>query len=142
MERKQIPVSAEPVDDCNDCDAACCRANTILSLSFQEAALMTRCGNKLITVALPSSKDRTNVIYPFGAQFDPISNAWEFVLQPGNEYEPLAANLGRYMLLNDCKYLGVDETGWEHCTIYEDRPQVCQDFEPGGAACHLIQRVH
>ena len=45
---------------------------------------------------------------------------------------------GMHVLLLDCGHLERErEDGGENrlCTIYEDRPTACRNFEPGSAAC-------
>jgi Fe-S-cluster containining protein len=45
---------------------------------------------------------------------------------------------GMYVLLLDCRNLeGTRPDGGENkrCTIYEDRPTACRNFEPGSSAC-------
>ncbi len=139
--RIKIPVQSEPVNECTSCQAACCRAYEILPLTLQEAAFMQRAGNRLLTVAFPSTKFRENVQYPIGIEFDTTTGVHSFIVEKEREFEPLAANFGRYVLLNDCKYLETDEAGWQHCGTYDDRPIACRDFEEGGKKCHQLQVV-
>lgn len=140
MPRIPIPLS-EPVDDCSECQAACCRANEIFDLTFQEVAFMTRVGNKLLKVVLPSPKPRRDAPYPRGLEWDTETGMRTYYVDPERPTEPLSANFGRYVLLNDCKYLETDQDGWEHCGVYEERPGACQQFEEGGDKCHLMQQI-
>ncbi len=107
-----------------------------MSLSLEELSFMLRGGNKLLTVSQPTDHDRDDVIYPIGIEYDEDSpSVRKWLVEPGREYEPLEAGMGRYILMNDCAYLKVSEDGWEYCGAYEERPKVCQDFEVGGVKC-------
>ena len=125
--------------NCKNCQAACCRANEIVSLTLEEASFMLRGGNKLITVAQPSDHDREKVLYPRGHELDEETGRIIFFAEKGNEYEPLAAGLGRYVLTTDCAYLRTDESGWDYCGAYDERPKVCSDFEVGGEKCQIMR---
>jgi Fe-S-cluster containining protein len=52
------------------------------------------------------------------------------------------AKYGRYALLGACGYLQTDETGWQYCGAYEQRPEVCQEFEMGGEKCLNLRTTH
>ena len=51
----------------------------------------------------------------------------------------LAAGHGRYFMLGPCVNLKRDLLGRTSCEIYNNRPQACKDFEPGGEKCHKLQ---
>ncbi len=128
---------------CHNCEAACCKGNPLLlmNLSPDELGFMKEGGNKFIPVTEPAEHDRDKVIYPAGIQINPGGKSFNWVARVGNEYEPLPAGLGRYALLGDCKYLVTDENGWESCSVYDDRPQVCQDFEMGSPKCLQMREI-
>jgi Fe-S-cluster containining protein len=114
-----------------------------MSLTLEELSFMLRGGNKLLTVEQPQTKDRENVIYPLGYEEYPDKpGVRKWLINPDNPYEPLAAGFGRYILLGNCAYLEVTEDGWERCGVYEDRPQVCRDFQMSSEKCVMLRERH
>jgi len=112
-----------------------------MHLSAEEADFMKAGGNILQAVAEPVDYDRDDVIYPVSMHVYPDKKTFRWVAEKGREYEPLPAGIGRYLLAGACKYLGVDDNGWEFCTVYDRRPQVCSDFEEGSEKCLLRRQV-
>ena len=101
---------------------------------------MVDAGTEFFTILTPVDYDRPNAYYPFGDGFDRVAGIKELgILFLGEAMtEPLAAGLGRYMMLGACGNLQKVD-GVEQCGIYEDRPQVCRDFKRGGPACGLFR---
>ena len=124
---------------CENCTSACCRADTLVELTLEEVSLLIRGGTKLLTVAMPSPHDRDDVIYPIGHEYDPDTGNRAWILEKARPFEPLAANMGRYILATDCAYVGTNEVGQSICTIYEERPAICREFEMGGDKCQRIR---
>jgi Fe-S-cluster containining protein len=103
---------------------------------------MQKPGNKFLTIAEPAGRDRAEVIYPSGIQVNQERGTFNWLAERGNEYEPLPAGYGRYALLGACKYLEIDEAGWEYCGVYEDRPEVCRNFETASSKCQVLRIMH
>lgn len=113
-----------------------------MQLTAEELAFMKAGGNRFMTVADPVDHDRQEVLYPAGIQVYPDRNTFSWLAEQGREYEPLAAGFGRYAIVGACKYLATGEGGWEYCSVYEQRPGVCQDFEVGSRKCMELREVH
>lgn len=128
---------SEQLKNCQNCQAACCRGYPLLimSLADEELVFMNRGGNRFQTIEKPAGHDRENVRYPAGAYIYPEKGTIQYIYEAGRSTEPLPANYGRYALLGDCQYLATDQNGWEYCSVYEERPQVCRDFEMGSPKC-------
>ncbi len=128
---------------CHNCRGACCKGNPLLvmQLSTAELELMKSNGNNFMTVAEPVDYDREKVIYPAGIQINAKRRTFNWLAERDREYEPLPAGLGRYALVGECKNLATDENGWEYCSIYNERPSVCRDFEEGGQKCRLLRML-
>lgn len=128
---------------CQNCKAACCKGPETMELTIEEASFMLRGGNTLTTIAQPADHVREDVLYPQGWQMDEDDPTNPILAVPlvlkGFEFEPLAAGLGRYTLWGTCKYLETTEDGWERCSVYDQRPNVCIDFPMGGQKCHLMR---
>src|SRR3989344_6532266 len=129
---------------CENCHAACCKGTPLLimQLSPDELGFMRRPGNVFQTIAEPVNYDREEVIYPAGAEVNQEKGTLRWLAEPGREYEPLLASFGRYALFGACKYLEIDENGWEQCSVYERRPEVCRNFEMAGEKCLLLRMRH
>ncbi len=112
-----------------------------MSLTAEERDFMRASGNAIQRVADPVDYDREEVIYPVSFKVHKRRNTLSWIVEKGREYEPLAANYGRYMLLGACKYLVTDENGWERCGVYDERPQVCRDFEMGSPKCLTLRQL-
>jgi Fe-S-cluster containining protein len=115
-----------------------------MSLSPEEHRQMAEAGTTLMTVAEPADHDREQVPYPASWEINPGSNTpVKMILEPGSEYEPLAAGLGRYTMWGKCGNLlsSITVDGRPQCGIYEQRPQVCRDFERGGPKCNLLRML-
>lgn len=121
---------------CNNCVAACCK-NVILELTRKEQKFMERGGSNLVTVAKPKQRDRSKVPYP--RSYEVIDGEVKLSYVPGYKTEPLKAGLGRFVLIGNCGYLETDPSGWELCSVYSERPQVCQDFPVGESKCQLMR---
>jgi Fe-S-cluster containining protein len=128
--------------NCGNCTSACCRGNMVVQLTNDEVSFMLRGGNRFLTVAQSADHDREEVLYPVGHETDAETGKIKFLALKGNEYEPLAKGLGRYILKNDCTYLEYDQDGNTYCGVYEDRPALCRDFEMGGAKCQAMRILH
>ena len=128
---------------CENCQAACCKGNPLLimQLTAEEREFMGRPGNILQRVADPVPYDRDDVIYPAGMQINQERGTLSWLAEAGREYEPLPANYGRYALVGACKYLETDENGWENCGVYEERPEVCRNFEVASPKCQLLRII-
>lgn len=126
---------------CNNCQAACCQGNTLIKLSRTELKFMEKGGNTFITVAKPKKRDRENVAYPQGYEIDEDGKQ-QLIYRKGHETYPLQRDYGRYLMLGECAYLAVDDSGWQHCSVYEDRPAACSEFEVGSYACRLLRVIN
>jgi Fe-S-cluster containining protein len=111
-----------------------------MTLTEEERLQMEGVGTVLHTIAEPVDYDRDDVVYPAGWAIDPKKRTMRMVVEPGRETEPLAAGLGRYSMFGACGNL-VTVLGQEQCRIYENRPQVCRDFEMGGEKCDLFRML-
>lgn len=111
-----------------------------MSLTAEEYAMMVEAGTDLVTIAEPVDADREDVPYPAGWNLDAKGKRAEMVLEPGREYEPLAAGLGRYTMFGTCGNL-IEILGIEQCGKYDQRPQVCRDFQRGGPKCRLVRQL-
>jgi Fe-S-cluster containining protein len=122
---------------CQNCVAACCKGNPLLTmqLSTEEVAFMRAGGNVFQTVAEPADHDRDDVIYPVGMQVYPDRGTFQWQVERGREHEPLPAGFGRYALVGACKYLETDANGWERCSVYDQRPAVCRNFQLASPKC-------
>lgn len=109
-----------------------------MSLSPSEHGQMKEAGTKFITVAEPADYDRPNIPYPVGFKRGKDGGV-DILMIKGREFEPLAAGMGRYLLLGSCGNL-VEINGLEQCGIYESRPKVCRTFPMGGDACHEMRQ--
>lgn len=103
---------------------------------------MKRGGNVLQTVTGHEMYDRPKALYPVSAQIDPIKGTISWVYNEENLFKPLSAGMGRYALIGECQYLVKDDSGWEHCGVYDERPEVCQKFEEGSKKCELMRKIH
>ncbi|HET7827558.1 MAG TPA: YkgJ family cysteine cluster protein [Candidatus Saccharimonadales bacterium] len=129
---------------CQNCRAACCKGRPalIMQLSPAELEFMRASGNILQPIEEPVDYDREDARYPIGiASVDNERRTIRWLFEAGRETEPLPSGMGRYALLGTCKYLETDEAGWERCSVYEDRPQVCRDFEEGSDKCLLLRKL-
>lgn len=111
-----------------------------MSLTEEEYQMMVEAGTELKTIAEPVDYDRDDVLYPAGWRIDLEKRTMQMEVERGREYEPLAAGLGRYTMWGTCGNL-TEILGVEQCGIYEERPQVCRDFEMGGPKCLLIRQM-
>lgn len=102
---------------------------------------MEKTGNKFYTVAKPEKFKRARVPYPISAEIDLATNTVKWNCDKENPFEPLEPNMGRYALIGSCKNLEKDENGLEYCGVYEDRPQVCRDFEVGSPKCKIMREI-
>jgi Fe-S-cluster containining protein len=129
--------------NCQNCSAACCKGPESMELSAEELKFMLEAGNTFYAIAYPVDHDREKVLYPRGWRLDPSypddPRQSEPLFLHGQEYEPLEAGLGRYILFGTCKYLKTTEEGLEMCSVYDRRPNVCRDFEMGGYGCRLMR---
>ncbi len=100
--------------DCNTCNSACCRENTVIGLYPQEAQLLREKGTELI---------------PYASDEQP------------EVYEACQAVRSDYILGTDCAFLGENADGQSICTIFgkPNRPFICKDFPPACYAC-IIRR--
>ncbi len=136
-----IEVASEPVEiNCHNCSGACCRGPITMDLSSQELEFMRRPGVILKTVVEPDTIYREQARYPYDYIVDAAKETIRFLLDPKDPYKPLPAGFGRYMLIGKCGYLKEDEDGWEHCSAYEQRPQVCKDFVKGSLSCQEVRQ--
>ncbi len=128
---------------CQNCPAACCKGLPLLTmaLSDEEFGFMKAPGNIFLTIAEAVDYDRTEVLYPTGIAVYPDRGTFRWIAEEGRPYEPLAAGLGRHALCGACKYLTTDETGWEHCGAYDERPEVCRAFEVGSEKCLQLRAI-
>jgi Fe-S-cluster containining protein len=131
-----------PAKTCTSCVAACCKGPILMQLSNPEYKAMSGAGNTFVTIAKPADHDREQVPYPYAMQINEQRGTQQFLFEKGRETEPLAAGLGRYMLIGACKNLVIPPFGIELCGVYETRPEVCRDFEVGGQTCELLRIVH
>jgi Fe-S-cluster containining protein len=120
---------------CQNCTAACCKGPEIMEMDAKDAKFMRDGGNLLAAIAEPVDYDRDDVLKPIGMNFEKGT----VVVADGQEYEPLKAGLGRYMLLGDCVYLETTPEGSQQCGVYENRPAICRGFEMGGDKCRTIR---
>ena len=125
---------------CMSCTAACCKGPITLALTEEEHGQMIEAGTLLHTIAEPVDYDRDEILYPAGWRIDLEKKTMQMEVERGKEYEPLAAGLGRYTMFGACGNL-VEVDGVEQCGIYENRPQVCQDFEAGADKCNLLRML-
>ena len=132
---------SNPEISCDDCNAACCRGNPVLTmqLSLKEVKFMKKGGNRIQTIVEPAGHVQEKARYPIGANIDPIRRTVRWIYLKGKETEPLPAGMGRYALFGECQYLETDENGHEYCGVYDNRPQVCRDFEMGGDKCQTFR---
>lgn len=136
-----IEVASEPLEiNCHNCIGACCRGPITMDLSNQELEFMRRPGAILQTVVGPDTIYREQARYPYDYIVDDVKETIRFLLDPSDPYKPLPAGVGRYMLIGKCGYLKEDEDGWEYCSAYEQRPQVCKDFVEGSLSCQEVRQ--
>lgn len=126
---------------CTNCIGACCR-NVIIELSRKEQKLIEKAGTHLVTIAKPKQRDREKVLYPYGSRIDEKTGNKVPLYMRGHEYAPLAAGLGRFMINGECGYLKTDDEGWQSCSIYDERPEACRNFEVGGHKCRLLRVLY
>jgi len=116
-----------------------------MDLTPKEAVFMRLCGNTLLTFVEADLLPQPKALYPRGWQMDEIfpnnPRLATPIITPGDEYEPLPAGKGRYTLWGTCGYLIEDEDGWAKCGVYDERPEVCQNFPEGGEKCRLMRVV-
>lgn len=111
-----------------------------MSLTQEEYEFMLIPGNRLQPVEEPKDTDQPHARYPIGiAEISKEHNTIRWVFERGRETWPLPAGYGRYALFGACKYLESDENGWEYCSVYDERPKVCQDFEMGSPKCQRFR---
>lgn len=129
---------------CRNCNAACCKGTPflVMQLSDSELAFMQDSGNVLQIIAEPKDYDRNDVRYPIGAQIHSSRGTLNWLYEKGRECEPLPAGFGRYALIGACKNLTTDEHGWEHCGVYDDRPEVCRNFGVATEKCVQVRLLH
>jgi Fe-S-cluster containining protein len=114
---------------CQTCDGVCCVGPRAITLSPQERDQMLAARTELVTVVEPADYDRPDAPYPApGMAFDPEKP------EELAETEPLEAGKGRYILVGRCGNLQ-RFLGREVCLIYDQRPEVCRDFEEAGNTC-------
>jgi Fe-S-cluster containining protein len=109
-----------------------------MSLTDEEREMMEAAGTQLKTIAEPVDYDRDDVVYPSGWAIDREKGTMRMMTEKGRETEPLAAGLGRYTMFGTCGNL-TNILGVEQCGVYDNRPQVCRDFEMGGDKCDLFR---
>lgn len=129
---------------CNNCEGACCKGAPLLimELSADELQFMEAGGNTLLTIAKPTDSDRANVIYPLSMQTNRERGTFNWLVDPDNMYQPLLANFGRYALVGTCRYLAPSLLGFDYCSVYDDRPGVCRNFQVGSDKCLLLRDIH
>lgn len=138
MEKPRIPLRVETVDNCNQCNpSACCMGRLVIQLTDREADLMRTTGNRLFTHVASAPHIREDTPHPIGMTV--INGIPQFDVDPNNPTEPLPAHQGRYIMPDRCSNLGTDLLGRTICTIYEERPMACVDFQAGSQQCHQMQ---
>lgn len=141
MEGRRIPVVAEPVSDCAQCEpSACCLANTALHLTDREADFMRSSGNYLIPAVPPVDYFRAEAPAPIGYGFGQDKRLKIYV-DENNPTDSLEAGYGIYIMVTHCKNLATDALGRTSCSAYEQRPRACKIFTPGSQSCHGMQRL-
>ncbi len=111
-----------------------------MDLMAEEAESMRSAGTNLLSVEEPTDHNRVDAIYPASFQINPETETIQWLVEKGRECEPLAAGVGRYMLIGACGHLAKTDDGWEYCGNYTDRPRVCKRFEERGAKCVLLRK--
>lgn len=112
-----------------------------MELTASEYEGLVDAGTDLLVIAEPVGYDRDEVPHPAGAKFNPddITSTLRQLRAEG-KFWPLAAGVGRYVLLGDCGQLKT-LFGWEYCGAYENRPQVCRNLAMGSQACLAFRVV-
>ncbi len=126
---------------CDNCQAACCKGPITMDLATDEFEFMRDGGGLFHTIEEPANYDREQVRYPVSFTINKLRNTIQFFAETGNEYKPLPAGVGRYMLVGSCGYLIADSRGREYCSVYEskDRPVICGSFEEAGPKCVRVR---
>jgi Fe-S-cluster containining protein len=115
---------------CETCVAACCRAGSTIMLTTIELQRHRRA----MTIK--------PLIKPQAYRQEVSVTADE--IRENGEHAPVDTTLsvpphhGMYVFLLDCKHLEesrADSGENKHCTVYEERPAACRNFEPGSSAC-------
>lgn len=117
--KERLPLTSEQTAKeslCASCIGACCMAKTIMELSPQEAEYMQDAGTDLQVL----SKQEVKAIS--GGRKAPKPDR-------GSSY---------YMLTSDCGNLD-QET--RQCGDYENRPNVCREFDEGSYQCGRMRDV-
>jgi hypothetical protein len=111
-----------------------------IELEQQDFQQMSDAGTAFITIAEPAPYDRDDVPHPSGIPID-LDDVEQYVrrVQAEGQKFPLAANLGRFVMIGSCGNLK-NFAGWEICSIYPERPNTCRKLEMGGGPCRLIRQ--
>ena len=91
-------------------------------------------GSMLMEAVSPVSQFTVNAPYP--VQVDSLGQLY---IDRASPTEPLRKGFGRYIMMAPCGNLRLDPLGRTSCADYDNRPEVCQTFEPGSGKCHRMQ---
>lgn len=124
--------------NCSECSAACCKGSTTIELSASEYEQMSQAGTDFLVVAEPVDFDRDNIVYPSGNFEINEKSQVAINLEEVTRVEPLAADLGWYVMLGECanlrRFMGREIRG-----IYPTRPDACRAFQVGEFTCLLLR---
>lgn len=142
---RSIEVNVEPIEQgsevgCHNCQGVCCSGLILFDLDNEDLAFMKRGGSQMHTVVKPKKVDQPNAHYPIDHIGDRERNTLVPILDPERPTEPLAAGVGRYLLMGRCGYLVTTEDGRERCSTYDNKPKPCNDFEEGGDKCKFMRQ--
>lgn len=123
---------------CEGCIGACCKSSfgtsVVMDLDKGEYSRLTEAGTDFLTLVDPEPYNRYNALMPYGEIVDPDTGTSELVFDRSAPGLLLMAGYGRYILRGACGNLA-EENGRAICMDYDNRPQVCRDFDVGGEEC-------
>lgn len=108
--------------NCGNCEAACCRRETIMGLKLNEVDFLRSVGTNLEPYNEAPKRQPPRIFRLIGLDRQPQA-------------------VRNYILTSDCGHLGQDEDGYSICNAYADpkRPTICRAFMPGSYACRLMR---
>jgi hypothetical protein len=124
----------QPTISCDTCIGACCRKNTLMKLTAEEAKTLRQGGTTLIDI-FPAEPNTDWAKIMLG-HTNPDPRIQSLI----DEARTLKPGEGKYLLESDCGYLDTSVQP-PQCTIYTDpkRPGICKAFQPGSRSCQKFR---